>query len=305
MKNLKYYLEKATKENFALGAINFSNMEVLQAIAKATAELNSPAIIAVSEGALKYMGDFLPALAKSAKSINPALFLHLDHGKSFEVCKKAVDLEFDSVMIDASALPFDENISLTKKVCQYAHDRGILVEGELGQIKGVEEHVSAENDIFTKPEDAFKFVHQTGVDMLAISIGTSHGAYKHGGNNLRFDILEKIEKILPDTPLVLHGASSVEDQAIEEFKACGGTMKKAGGITLDQLTEAVQKHHIAKINTDTDIRLAFTTGVRETFNQNSDEFDPRKYLSAARSKVENVVQKKIENIFNSKNKREC
>lgn len=305
MKDLKYYLEKATKEDFALAAINFSNLEALQAIASATEKLNSPAIISVSESSVEYMGSFLPFLAKAAKEINPALFLHLDHGKSFEICKKAVDMGFDSVMIDASSLPLEDNIALTKKVCDYAHPKGVLVEGELGQIKGVEDHISAANDIYTNPKDAKKFVEESGVDLLAVSIGTSHGVYKNGGSNLRFDILAEIEKEIPSTPLVLHGASSVEAWQIEAFKNVGGALNKAGGITTENLINAVTNHHIAKVNTDTDIRLATTTAVRKHLIEKPASFDPRSYLGEGREKVEEIVMYKLEKILNSKNKREC
>lgn len=304
MKTLKYYLTKATAEDFALGAFNFCNMETLQAIADASAKCNSPAIISVSETSLKYIGSFISSFAKEAKQINPSLFLHLDHGKSFAVCKYAIDLGFDSVMIDASTLPLYENIKQTKKVCDYAHKKGVLVEGELGQIKGVEDGAWAKEDNFTLPDEAKTFVERTGVDLLAISIGTSHGIYKESGNNLRFDILERIEKLLPNTPLVLHGASSVDKAQINCCIKNGGKLEKAGGIATCQLQEAAQKHHIAKINTDTDLRLAYTAALRKYLTEKPYEIDPRKYMNAAKEAVEKVVSNKIKNTLNSENKRE-
>ncbi|MBO5394766.1 MAG: class II fructose-bisphosphate aldolase [Clostridia bacterium] len=305
MKDLKYYLAKAKDEDFALGAINFSNMETLQSIVNATNKLNSPAIIAVSESSFSYIGNFLPYLSSAAKEGNSSLFLHLDHGKSFDICKKAIDMGFDSVMIDASDLPFEENVALTAKVCQYAHSKKVLVEGELGQIKGTEDGASSYVNHFTSPNQAKDFVERTGVDMLAISIGTSHGIYKHSGRSLRFDILDAIEKAIPDTPLVLHGASSVDKSLIEKFQRAGGQLEQAGGIPLPQLSQAIANHHIAKINTDTDIRLTFTSAIREQLKHSPRCFDPRKYLAEARQQVEDLITFKIEHIFNSKNKREC
>ena len=301
MKDLRYYLEKAMNEKFAIGAFNFSNLETLQAIAEACKENNSPAFISVSESALNYMGDYLLPLAKKAKELHCGLFLHLDHGRSFEICKKAIDLGFDSVMIDGSSLDFETNISLTQKVCDYAHKKGVLVEGELGQIKGIEEQTQAENDTYTNPIQAKTFAEKTGVDMLAISIGTSHGAYKNFGNNLKFDILTEIETLLPKLPLVLHGASNVSQQQIDEFISVGGALKKAGGINQDQIVNAVKNHNIIKVNTDTDIRLSLTCGVREIL-QDSSQFDPRKYLAKGREKVQKIVGEKIRNLLFSNDK---
>lgn len=305
MKNLKYYLLKAKDEDFALGSFNFSNLETLQAITQASIHQHSPVMVAVSESALKYMGNFVIALAKSAKELNPNVFLHLDHGKSFEVCKQAIDMGFDSVMIDGSHLDFEGNIQLTKSVCDYAHARGIIVEGELGQIKGIEDNVSAIANHFTNPDQALEFVQKTGVDSLAISIGTSHGVYKSNANELRFDILEKIQEKIPQIPLVLHGASSVGLTQIEAFKKSGGILAKAGGIADSQLQNAVRKTHIAKVNCDTDLRLACTSEIRSFLNENPDKFDPRQYLGKARENMTNLVQDKLQKILNCQNKIEC
>ena len=304
MNKLKFYIDKALKEHFAIGAMNFNNMESLQGILQACKESKSPAIISVSEGAFEYMGeDFVLALAKAAKKQFPYLFLHLDHGKSFEICKKAIDLGFDSVMIDGSALSFQENIDITSKVCRYAHQYDVLVEGELGQIKGIEDNVSSQSDVYTDPKLAKTFVEKTGVDMLAIAIGTSHGAYKYSGKQtLRFDILEEIEKMLPNFPLVLHGASTVDSELIDEINKYGGDISNACGLPKELLQEAVKKHNIIKINTDTDIRLALTAQVRKILSTNPQEFDPRKYLKPGREKICQEIKVKIENIFYSKNK---
>ena len=305
MKNLRYYLLKAKDEGFALGSFNFSNLETLQAITNASVSENSPVMIAVSESALKYMGTYVVGLAKSSKEINPNIFLHLDHGKSFEVCKQAVDMGFDSVMIDGSHLDFESNIALTKSVCEYAHARDVLVEGELGQIKGIEDNVSAEKSYFTDPEQALEFVQKTGVDSLAISIGTSHGVYKSNASELRFDILEKIQEKIPQIPLVLHGASSVGTDQINKFKKSGGILEKAGGIADHQLQNAAQKTHIAKVNCDTDLRLACTSEIRSFLNNNPDKFDPRQYMAKARENMTMLVQEKMKKILNSKDKIEC
>ena len=304
MNKLKFYIDKALKENFAIGAMNFNNMESLQGILQACKESKSPAIISVSEGAFEYMGeDFVIALAKAAKKQFPYLFLHLDHGKSFEICKKAIDLGFDSVMIDGSALSFQENIDITSKVCRYAHQFDVLVEGELGQIKGIEDNVSSQSHVYTDPKLAKTFVEKTGVDMLAIAIGTSHGAYKYSGKQtLRFDILEEIEKMLPNFPLVLHGASTVDSKLIDEINKYGGDISNACGLPKELLQEAVKKHNIIKINTDTDIRLALTAQVRKILSTNPQEFDPRKYLKPGREKICQEIKVKIENIFYSNNK---
>ncbi len=303
MNNLKYYIDKALKEHFALGAMNFNNMESLQGIMQACINTKAPAIISVSEGALSYMGeDFAVGLAKICKEKFPYLFLHLDHGKSFEVCKRAVDLGFDSVMIDGSGLSFKENIALTKKVCEYAHKFDVLVEGELGQIKGIEDNVSSASQHYTDPIKAKEFVEKTDVDTLAVAIGTSHGAYKYSGKQtLRFDILEEIEKLLPNFPLVLHGASTVDEELVDTINDFGGELEKAVGIPKELLQKAVKEHNIIKINTDTDIRLAMTSKVRQVLMQEPKEFDPRKYLKPGREKITEIITDKINNIFFANN----
>lgn len=305
MKDLKFYLNKALKNHFALGAFNFCNMESLQAIVNASLKTKSPAIISVSESALSYMGeDFVMALAKIAKKQNPALFLHLDHGKSYEICKKAVDLGFDSVMIDASALDFKENIRLTKKVALYAHKKDVLVEGEIGQIKGVEDNVKADQNIYTSPEEAYKFARETGVDLLAVAIGTSHGVNKYSKNpTLRMDILTEIERLLPSLPLVLHGASTVDERLVETFNNFGGQLSKAKGVSEELLIEAVTKHNVVKINTDTDIRLSFTSETRKVLEENKKEIDPRKYLGKGREKAEQILSAKMRNVLFSAGKK--
>ena len=304
MKDLKYYINKALKEHFALGAINFNNMETLQGIVNACKTEQSPAIISVSEGALNYMSDnYAIALANAAKKDFPYLYLHLDHGKSFEVCKHAIDLGFDSVMIDGSSLSFEENVELTKKVCEYAHKYNVLVEGELGQIKGIEDNISAQKNIYTDPNKAKEFVDKTHVDTLAVAIGTSHGAYKYSGKQeLRFDILSEIEKQLPNFPLVLHGASTVDEELVDRFNQYGGTLKNAIGIPKNLLKEAVSQHNIIKINTDTDVRLSMTCEVRRVLKENTNEFDLRKYLGAGKDCICQTIRNKIKDIFLSNNK---
>ncbi len=303
MKNLKYYINKALDNKFALGSVNFSNMECLQGIASACKKLSSPMIIAVSESAFNYMGEnFAIALSSAIKKEYPFLFLHLDHGKSIEMCKKAIDLGFDSVMIDGSSLSFEENIALTKTVVDYAHSKNVLVEGELGQIKGIEDNVSSEYQFYTNPEKALSFVNQTNVDLLAISIGTSHGAYKYSGTQtLRIDILSEIENRLPHFPLVLHGASQVNPNLILKINEFGGDIKGAAGVPSNLLQEVVKNHNVIKINTDTDIRLAMTAAIRETLNKNTNIIDPRTYLGNGIKEIENVVMDKIKNVFHSDN----
>ena len=300
---LKDYFQRAIKEHFALGAINFCNMESLQAIVEACKETNSPMIVSVSESAMKYMGEYVTYLFKAGKKIFPHIFLHLDHGKSFESCKIAVEMGFDSVMIDGSSLPFEENVLLTQKVCEFAHRKNVLVEGELGQIKGIEDDVRSENQHYTTPIKAKEFVEKTKVDSLAVAIGTSHGAYKYSGEkSLRFDILSEIEADLPSFPLVLHGASTVDQSSIDLINKYGGNLQTANGIPKNLLEKAVKEHNIVKINTDTDIRIAMTGKVRQVLYENSKEFDPRKYLGSGREQIKNVVIDKINNIFFSNNK---
>lgn len=302
MNNLKYYIDKALNEGFALGAFNFNNMESLQAIAEGCKECRSPAIISVSEGALEYMGEkVVKALANAVREDYPFLFLHLDHGKSVEVCKKAIELGFDSVMIDGSALGLEENIKTTKEVCEMAHPKNILVEGELGQIKGIEDNVEVEKQHYTNPKLAKVFIEKTGVDLLAVAIGTSHGAYKYSGEQtLRFDILSEIEKEIGSFPLVLHGASTVDKYYVDQINKFGGKLNNPLGVPRELIVKAVKEHNIVKINTDTDLRLAMTAGVREVLTQNPEIFDMRKYLGKGRENIKELVKDKIENLFFSK-----
>lgn len=301
MKNLKYFLNKAITDNFALGAFNFSNLTTLQAILQACKELSSPAIISVSESALNFLGEkYVMSITQTAKEEFPYLFLHLDHGKDFEICKKAIDLGFDSVMIDGSSKSYLENIELTKKVCSYAHEKGILVEGELGQIKGIEDDINSQENNFTNPMQAKDFVEKTEVDSLAVAIGTSHGAYKYSGKQqLKFDILEQIETLMPCLPLVLHGASTVDNFLVEKINNFGGNIQSAIGISKNDIQKAVQKYNIAKINTDTDLRLALTGAIRQSLIQNKGNFDPRKYLGEGKELICQVVKDKIQNLFYS------
>lgn len=303
MKDLKFYLNKALENHFALGAINFCNLESLQAIVSACKETSSPAIISLSESAFEYIGEeYVINLTKSAKDSHPYLFLHLDHGKSFEICKKAVDLGFDSVMIDGSSLSFEDNVFITKKVVEYAHSKNVLVEGELGQLKGIEDNISSNEHHYTSPIQAKNFVELTGIDMLAVAIGTSHGAYKYSGpQTLRYDILSQIEELLPNFPLVLHGASTIDQGLIKLINEHGGKIEGSSGIPIDLLQKCIKNHNIIKINTDTDIRLAMTAQVREILNNDKKIIDPRKYLGKGREKIKNQIEFKIKNIFNSQN----
>ncbi len=293
---LKTYFNNALTKGYALGAFNFVNLEILKAILQASQETGAPVIASVSEGALKYIEPLhLKSIIKTVKEENKhKVIFHLDHGKSFESCKNAIELGFDSVMIDASHLPFEENVALTKEVCDYAHTKGIFVEGELGVLKGVEDDVSADEHIFTNPNEAKEFVERTGVDSLAIAIGTSHGAYKFSGEpKLSFEILEKIEKLLPGFPLVLHGASSVYKQDVEEFNALGGMLKEAKGVPDETLTLISTKHNICKINTDTDIRIRFLTALRKSLRDDNQEIDLRKHFTFAMKETKELVKHKI------------
>lgn len=302
MKDLLFYYRKANKKGFALGAFNFSSLEGLKAICAAAEENKSPVIVAVSEGAMEFMGEeYIVACVNIAKKQYKApIFLHLDHGQSFESCKKAIDLGFDSVMLDASALPFEENVRLSKKVATYAHKKGVQVESELGQLKGTEDNVSAENNHFTNPLEAKTFVEKTGVDSLAVAIGTSHGAYKFKGKaELRFDILSEIEKLLPSFPLVLHGASSVDPKMVERVNKLGGKLGSPVGVDEKLTKEALTKHNVVKINTDTDLRIAFTEGVRRSLTEKPENFDQRKYIGLGQASMKEVVSDKIKNLLNS------
>ncbi|MBO7740050.1 MAG: class II fructose-1,6-bisphosphate aldolase [Clostridia bacterium] len=311
----KEMFKKAYEGGYAIGAFNINNMEIIQAITESAEELRSPVILQVSAGARKYAKhEYLMGLAQAAvRDTGIDLALHLDHGADFEICKSCIDGGFTSVMIDGSHHSFEDNIALTKKVVEYAHAHGVVVEGELGVLAGVEDDVVAEHSSYTRPEEVEEFVSKTGVDSLAISIGTSHGAYKFTAKQctrnadgilvpppLRFDILEEIEKRLPGFPIVLHGASSVPQNYVAEINALGGKMPDAVGIPEEQLRQAA-KMAVCKINIDSDIRLAMTAGIRRVFTEQPDAFDPRTYLSVARGEVKKMVAHKIENVLGSKN----
>ena len=299
--------KKAYKEGYAIGAFNVNNMEIIQGIMEAAGELRSPVILQVSNGARKYAGhNYIVKLVEAAtmqyKDIPVAL--HLDHGADFEMCKSCIDGGFTSVMIDGSQYSFKENIELTKKVVDYAHERGVVVEGELGQLAGVEDDVNVEHHSYTKPEEVEEFVSKTGVDSLAIAIGTSHGAFKFKRGTkpqLRFDILEEVSKRLPEFPIVLHGASSVSAKYVDIINSNGGKLKDAVGIPEDMLRKAA-KSSVCKINIDSDIRLAMTAGVREALVENEDMFDPRVYLKQGRAYVKELVEHKMINVLGSNGK---
>ncbi len=299
--------KKAYKEGYAIGAFNVNNMEIIQGIMEAAGELRSPVILQVSNGARKYAGhNYIVKLVEAAtmqyKDIPVAL--HLDHGADFEMCKSCIDGGFTSVMIDGSQYSFKENIELTKKVVDYAHERGVVVEGELGQLAGVEDDVNVEHHSYTKPEEVEEFVSKTGVDSLAIAIGTSHGAFKFKPGTkpqLRFDILEEVSKRLPEFPIVLHGASSVSAKYVDIINSNGGKLKDAVGIPEDMLRKAA-KSSVCKINIDSDIRLAMTAGVREALVENEDMFDPRVYLKKGRAYVKELVEHKMVNVLGSNGK---
>lgn len=277
----KEMFKKAYDGHYAIGAFNVNNMEIVQGITEAAGELKSPIILQVSSGARKYaQHEYLVHLVKAALELNDIpIALHLDHGADFEICKSCVDGGFTSVMIDASRFSFDENIELTKKVVEYAHERGVVVEAELGKLAGIEDDVKVASDDaqYTQPDEVEEFVSRTGVDSLAIAIGTSHGAYKFKPGQkpqLRFDILEEVSRRLPDFPIVLHGASSVSQDYVKIIQANGGNLKDAIGIPEDMLREAARSA-VCKINIDSDLRLAMTAGIREVMWNDPSKFDPR------------------------------
>ncbi len=290
---------RAFEEGYAIGAFNVNNMEIIQGIMMAGAEEKAPLILQVSAGARKYAGqNYIVKLIEAAllESDLPVV-LHLDHGPDFDLCKACIDGGFTSVMIDGSHLPFEENIKVTKQVVEYAHDRGIWVEGELGRLAGVEDDVSSEHSVYTDPDQAVEFVQRTGCDSLAIAIGTSHGAYKFAGDaKLDFPRLEKIGKMLPGYPIVLHGASSVPQDFVEMANKYGAKVKGAKGVPEDLLRKAAGMS-VCKINIDTDIRLAMTASIRQYFAEHPEEFDPRSYLKPAREAVKKMVQHKIRNVL--------
>ena len=322
--NTKEMFAKAINGGYAIPAFNFNNMEQLQAIIMACAEQKSPVILQVSKGArqyanqtlLRYMAEGAVAYAKELGWERPQIVLHLDHGDSFELCKSCVDMGFSSVMIDGSSLPYDENVALTKKVVEYAHKYDVTVEGELGVLAGVEDEVQAEESHYTKPEEVIDFVTKTGCDSLAISIGTSHGAYKFKPEQctrnaegklvpppLAFDVLAEIEKKLPGFPIVLHGSSSVPQDEVDTINKFGGKLPDAVGIPEEQLRKAA-KSAVCKINIDSDSRLAMTAAIRKTFAEKPGEFDPRKYLGPARDNMKKMYTHKIVNVLGSNGKAE-
>ncbi len=299
--------KKAKNGGYAIGAFNVNNMEIIQGITEAAKEVNSPLILQVSAGARKYAKhNYLMHLIEAAvEDTNLPIAVHLDHGGDFEICQKCIDGGFSSVMIDGSKYSFEENIELTKKVVEYAHERGVVVEAELGKLAGIEDDVNvAEGDSsYTNPDQALEFVERSGCDSLAIAIGTSHGAYKFKGEpKLRFDILEKITTLLPEGyPLVLHGASTVIPEFVQKCNEYGGNIPGAQGVPEEMLREAARKG-VCKINIDTDLRLAMTSAIREEFVKNPGEFDPRKYLGAGRDAIKDMVKHKIVDVLGSNNK---
>lgn len=321
--NTRDMFVRAIKGGYAIPAFNFNNLEQLQAIIKASSELKSPVILQVSKGArnyanetlLRYMAEGAVEYAKELGCNHPEIVLHLDHGDSFELCKSCVDLGFSSVMIDGSALPYEENIALTKKVVDYAHQFDVTVEGELGVLAGVEDEVSSDVCHYTKPEEVIDFTSRTGVDSLAISIGTSHGAYKFTPEQctrdpktgklvpppLAFDVLDEIMEKLPGFPIVLHGSSSVPQEYVDMINEYGGKLPDAVGIPEEQLRKA-SASAVCKINIDSDSRLAFTAAVRKVFHDKPGEFDPRKYCGPARDLMEQMYKHKIIDVLGSDNK---
>ena len=321
--NTKEMFAKAVKGGYAIPAFNFNTMEQMQAIVQAAVETKSPVIMQVSKGArkyanptiLRYMAQGAVEYAKELGCANPQIVLHLDHGDSFETCKSCIDSGFSSVMIDGSSLPFEENIALTKKVVEYAHQHDVTVEAELGVLAGVEDEVCAEESHYTKPEEVVEFSQKTGCDSLAISIGTSHGAYKFKPEQctrdpetgklipppLAFDVLKAVEERLPGFPIVLHGSSSVPQEYVDVINANGGKLPDAVGIPEEQLREAA-KSAVCKINIDSDSRLAMTAAIRRHFAEHPEQFDPRQYLSPAREEMKKLYIHKIVNVLGSNDK---
>ncbi|MEN6314232.1 MAG: class II fructose-1,6-bisphosphate aldolase [Clostridiaceae bacterium] len=293
--------KKAYEGGYAIGAFNVNNMEIVQGITEAAKEVNAPLILQVSSGARKYANHtYLMKLVEAAIiETGLPICLHLDHGDTFELCKSCVDGGFTSVMIDGSHFPFEENIKLTRQVVEYAHAHGVVVEGELGRLAGVEDavNVSAEDSSYTRPDEVEEFVSKTGVDSLAIAIGTSHGAFKFKGEpKLRFDILDEVSKRLPGFPIVLHGASSVIPELVDKINKYGGNMPGARGVPEDMLRKAARSA-VCKINIDSDLRLAMTATIREYFAQHPDHFDPRQYLKPAREAIKQLVKNKLVNVL--------
>lgn len=304
----KEMFKKSIKEGFAIGAFNINNMEFVQAIMDAAANQKSPVILQTSSSAIKYAR--IPYLKNMVEvgleEHDIPVVLHLDHGPDFETCKLCVDSGYTSVMFDGSKYDFETNVKLTKQVVDYAHDHGVVVEAELGKLAGIEDdvNVAANDAMYTDPEQALEFVQRTGCDSLAIAIGTSHGAYKFKGEaRLRFDILEKVKSLMPDVPIVLHGASTVIPEYVEMCNKYGANMPGAKGVPDEMLHEASQKG-VSKINVDTDLRLAMTAGIRKTFIESPEVFDPRKYMGLGRQFIQETVEHKMRDVFGSSNCRQ-
>jgi len=303
----KEMFENAMKGNYAIGAFNINNMEFIQAIVDAAAENKSPVILQASSSAIKYAGiNYLMKMVEAAEKEHPEIpfAIHLDHGPDFETCKMCIDNGFTSVMFDGSKYDFEENIRRTKEVVEYAHSKGVVVEAELGTLAGVEDEVNVEESDakYTNPIQAKEFVERTGCDSLAIAIGTSHGAYKFKGEaRLRFDILKQVKELIPNTPIVLHGASTVIPELVEMCNKYGGDIPGAKGVP-DEILHKASISGVSKINVDTDLRLAFTGQIRKILSEEPSVFDPRKYLIPAREEVKNTVSHKIKEVFGSANK---
>lgn len=302
----KKMFEKSMKKHFAVGAFNVNNMEIIQGIVDAAAKQNSPVILQASAGAIKYAR--IPYLMKMVEAAleehNIPIALHLDHGPDFETCKMCIDNGFTSVMIDGSKYDFEQNVEITKKVVEYAHSKGVVVEAELGKLAGIEDDVNVASDdaMYTDPNQAKEFVERTGCDSLAIAIGTSHGAYKFKGEaKLRFDILAKVKELIPNTPIVLHGASTVIPELVEMCNEFGGNIPGAKGVP-DEMLHQASLSGVSKINVDTDLRLAMTGAIRKVFAEDPSVFDPRKYLTPARAQIQATVEHKIKDVFGSVNK---
>ncbi len=302
----KEMFEKSMKEGFAIGAFNVNNMEIIQGIVDAAAEENSPVILQASSSAIKYarIGYLRKMVEAALEEHDIPIALHLDHGPDYETCKMCIDNGFTSVMIDGSKYDFEENVALTKKVVEYAHSKGVVVEAELGKLAGIEDDVNVEasDAMYTDPAQAEEFVKRTGCDSLAIAIGTSHGAYKFKGDaKLRFDILKEIKEKIPNTPIVLHGASTVIPELVDKCNKYGGQIPGAKGVP-DVMLHQASKFGVSKINVDTDLRLAMTSEIRQVLTEDPSVFDPRKYLLPARESVKRTVQHKIRDVFCSSNK---
>ena len=303
----KEMFEKAMKEKYAIGAFNVNNMEIIQGIVDAAAECKSPVILQASAGAIKYARiGYLMKMIEAGVEEHPEIpmAIHLDHGPDFETAKMCIDNGFTSVMIDGSKYDFEENVRLTKQVVDYAHSKGVVVEAELGKLAGVEDdvNVDAKDAMYTDPAQAEEFVKRTGCDSLAIAIGTSHGAYKFKGEaKLRFDILKEVKERIPNTPIVLHGASTVIPELVDTCNKYGGSLPGAKGVPDEMLHEA-SISGVSKINVDTDLRLAMTAGIRKELVEDPSVFDPRKYLGPARELIKETVEHKMRDVFGSSNK---